>query len=283
MQPKVELSQIRRLTEIVDDSVLFLKQNWKPLLKAYFTICGIFWVAGLVISVLNQTRTVQLQNEFESGYSITYFLSVFLVYINFIFIALTALSFIALYHEKGNQAPMVNEVWGYFKYYFLRVFGSSVLLAIFLSVGIVMCLLPGIYLFPVFLLVITVMVLENASFRYSFSRGFQLIKQNWWYLCGVLIVASIIVIAAMILFAILVAMIVTLLLVLTKLNHQDTELMALVLTLHALQVLYLLPVIAVALAYFSFNEQKDDFSLLQRIEMIGKNKQDDAQLPSEEY
>ena len=46
MQMKVELSQIRTLGEIIDDSILFFKQNYKALLKSYFVICGFFWVAG---------------------------------------------------------------------------------------------------------------------------------------------------------------------------------------------------------------------------------------------
>jgi hypothetical protein len=188
-----------------------------------------------------------------------------------------------VYREKGNETPTVNEVWGYFKYYLPRVFGSSMLLAILWAVGIVLCFFPGIYLFPIFLLIITVMVLENASFSYSFNRGFQLIKQNWWYMFGVLIVMTLIVAAGMILIAIIVAIVISVLLILTKLNHQYTELMTLVLTLHALQVLCLLPIVAVALTYFNFNEQKDDYSLMQRIEMIGKNKHDDNHLPSEEY
>jgi len=54
-------------------------------------------------------------------------------------------------------------------------------------------------------------------------------------------------------------------------------------TIHLLQFLYLLPVIATALVYFSLTEQKDDLSLLQRIEMLGQHVPESDQSETEEY
>jgi hypothetical protein len=52
---------------------------------------------------------------------------------------------------------------------------------------------------------------------------------------------------------------------------------------HLMQFLYLLPVIATALVYFSLTEQKDDVSLLQRIEMLGQHAPETTQPETEEY
>jgi len=283
MQPKVELSQIRNLGEIIDDSVLFLKQNWKPLFKSYFTISGFFLVAGVVISIFNQTNKFQPQDQEESVYGGTFFLTILFNFINFGLISLTVLSFMALYHEKGREAPSVEEVWGYVKFYFFRVFGSSILLTLLLAAGIFACILPGIYFLPVFLIIISVMIFENATLGYSFSRGFKLIKERWWQTIGVLLVMAMIAASAMVLLAIPVAIIVGLILFLTKLNHEHTESIALAVTVNSLQILYVLPTIAIALVYFNLNEQNDDNNLMQRIAMLGKNNADPDQLPLEEY
>ena len=128
MPAKVELVQIRRFGEIVDDSILFVKQNWKPLLRSYFSICGFFWVAGLILSVFNQTQIFALQENGESIYSVTYISTAVLNFLNIIFVILTGLCFVTLYKEKENQAPSVEEVWTYVKYYFFRVVGSSIAL-----------------------------------------------------------------------------------------------------------------------------------------------------------
>jgi hypothetical protein len=283
MQPKVELSQIRNLGEIIDDSILFFKQTWKPLLKSYFTISGFFLFAGVIISVFNQTKIFQLQQQGESIFSATYFLTIFFYLVNFIFISLTGLSFITLYHEKGKEAPSVEEVWGYVKYYFLRVFGSSLLLTALWVVGIFLCILPGIYFMPVFLLIITIIVFENATLGYAFNRAFQLIRDRWWQMFGTLMVMGLIVGCAIVLLSIPLIIITALILFLTNVNHEHTESIALVLTFSLFQVLWLLPTISIALTYFSLNEQKDDNNLFQRIEMLGKNNYDIDHLPSEEY
>ena len=283
MRQKVELAQVRNAGDITDDSILFFKQNWQPLLKSYFAICGFFWVAGIIIAVFNETKTFQLQEQGESVYSLTYLLTLLISFINFVFILLTTLSFVTLYNEKGNEAPGIEQTWVYFKYYFFKVFGSAVVLTILCMVGAVFCIMPGLYFMPVFLLVITVMVMENQGLSYAFSRSFGLIKNNWWQMFGALLSMMILVFAAMILLIIPVIIIVVALLYLTNLNPGHTEAIAVTATLHSLQILYLLPFISVAFMYYSLTEQKDDHSLMQRIEMIGKHNDELNQLPSEEY
>lgn len=284
MQPKVELSQLRSSGEIVDDTIVFFKQNWKDLLKSYFTIGGFFWVAGIVITIFNQTRTFQLQQQNESIFTFTYFLTLFFSLINYITIVLIAFCYVALYREKGKEPPTVEEVWVYFKYYFFRVFGSSLLLTILLSIGLIFCLLPGIYFLPIFLLILAVMVLENGSFQHSFSRGFYLIKNNWWQIFGVLIVTNILLTAGLVLLSIPVIIVVALVLLLTNANQGHTILLALSFTTTCFQALYLIPAISITLAYFSFNEQKDDLAILNRIETLGIHKENiNNHFPSEEY
>lgn len=272
MQPKVELIRMRNLGETVDDSILFFKQNFKPLFKAYFAICGLFLAAGIITSVFGLTQQYRLQNQFESTLTPTYFLTVLLVLLNFIFSILTTLSFVALYQANEKRAPSIQEVWVYVKYYLLRMLGSSVVLLALLAIGTVICVLPGIYFFPVMLLVMAVMILDNANFGVAFSQAFRLIKDRWWHLFSVLMVMTVILFAATILLCIPIFIIAGLVLALTNANDKQTLEIALAITLNLLQLLGLLPIVAVALAYYSFTEQKDDNSLLQRIEMIGKIK-----------
>jgi hypothetical protein len=283
MQPKVELVQIRKLGEIVDDSINFLKQNWKPLLRSYFAICGFFWVAGLIIAVFNQSQTFRLQEQGESIYSLTYFLTLLITFINSVFVTLTTLCFIVLYREKGNVAPNVEEVWSYVKYYLFRVTTGSFLLTLLCVGGTVCCVIPGIWLAPICFLIITIMVLENATIGYAFNHGFRLIKNNWWETVGALLVMSIIIFAAVILFMVPIMVIVGGIISLTSANPTHAVTIAIALSSHALQFLYILPAIAMALIYYHLNEIKDDNSLMHRIQMIGKHDPSADQLPSEEY
>jgi hypothetical protein len=285
MLPKVDLLKIRKLGEVVDDSVLFFKQNYRALLKAYFYICGVFWLAGIVSAMFNQTQISQLQARGESIFSITFILTMVLVFVNYILTALTVLSYISLYQQDSSKPPTVEEVWSYVKYYILRILGSSVLLLIINALGFLLCIFPGIYLIPVNLLIITVMVIENGGIRYSYDKARQLLKKNWWQLLSSLLVITFINVAALIVVCIPVAIIVMLLFFFAHVNHDDVDSLAISFTLSFAQIFYILPVIVVAISYYSFNEQMDDNSLLQRIDMIGTTTPtaDNNDLPAEEY
>ncbi|MDB5155967.1 MAG: hypothetical protein JWR50_674 [Mucilaginibacter sp.] len=283
MSQKIKLAQSRTQGEIIDDSVIFLKQNIFPLLKSYFSICGIFWVAGIVISILSKTQTFELQQQEESIYTVTYFITVLFSYINFTLGMLTSLSYIKFYLDKDNQPPTVQEVWDYVKYYFLKIFGSAIVLTIFTGLGAFMCIIPGIYLLPVTLLIITIMVMENESLSNAFRRGFQLIKNDWWNLMSVLLVTFIITISCMALLVIPVILAVVVLLYLTNANHLNTLSMAATVTYHALQFLFVFPAISLALFYFNLNEKLDDNGLMQRIAAIGTKPENNDEPTTEDY
>ncbi|TSJ42812.1 hypothetical protein FO440_01085 [Mucilaginibacter corticis] len=283
MSQKIKLAQSRTQGEVVDDSVIFLKQNIFPLLKSYFSICGIFWVAGIIISILSKTQTFELQQQEESIYTVTYFVTLLFSYINFTLGMLTSLSYIKFYLDKGNQPPTVQEVWDYVKYYFLKVFGSAIVLTLFTALGAFMCFIPGIYLLPVNLLIITVMVMENESLSNAFRRGFQLIKNEWWNLMGVLLVTSIVTISCMALLVIPVVLVVVALLYLTNVNHSNTVSMAATVTYHALQFLFVFPAISLALFYFNLNEKLDDNGLMQRIAALGTKQESNDEPTTEDY
>lgn len=283
MREKVELSKIRNFTEIIDDSVLFFKQNWKPLLKSYFVICGITLVAGLVFSIVNEIEADAYKRSGIRASNFTGYSVFFLDFFNLTLSFLIVLTYMVLYKEKGNIPPTVEEVWGYVKYYFFRVFGSAFLLGIGLAIGTLFFLFPGIYFLPVSALILAVMVIENADLGYALNLGFQLISKHWWQTFGILLVISVIVTSAFIVifYPVGIAWGGHILLF----GKPDDLLYSLVLTvvLNIAQFLYILPCIAIALIYFNLSEIKDDNSLMNRIERLGKHEPVSPELSTEEY
>ncbi len=282
MKPRVELKQIRDFGEIINDSILFFKQNFKPLLKAYFVICGFFWASGLIVSIFSQIQTFQRKEDGLSIFGPTYFLAIFFQVISYTMLMVTALSFITLYVEKGNEPPNVEEVWSYVKFYFLRVLSSQILLILGLIVATMCCFFPGVYFFPVHSLIFPIIIIENATLGYAFNRSFKLIKNNWWKTFGVSVVIYIIIVAAMIAFMIPVMLIVAVVVLIIKVNPSHIYLIVYGSAMHLMQFLYLLYTISVAFVYYSLTEQKDDGNLFNRIHMLGKNNSGSNQLSSEE-
>jgi hypothetical protein len=283
MQEKIELNRVRTFSEIIEDSIQFFKQTWKPLLKAYFTICGFFLAASFIVGIFNTASTLQHTARGESIFTFTYFMSLLFGLLDYLLITLTTLCFIALYKEKGNEPPTVAEVWSYIKFYFFRILGSSIALFALICAGAVCCIIPGIYLGVVFSLTLPIMVMENTTLSYAFNRSFQLIKDNWWFTFGVGFVIQIILVAVMFAVTVPIMLITYAATIFTNTSILNVYSYAIVVSTHIVQFLYLLPLIGLTLTYFSLTEIKDDGTLLQRIMMIGKSSTDVYESPTEEY
>lgn len=283
MQEKIELTKARGFGEIIEDSIQFFKQNWKPLLRAYFIICGFFWVADLAVALFNVAQTAHRVAMGESRFSYTYFMALGFNQVCYIVITLTVICFIAIYKEKGNEPAAVDEVWSYVKYYFFRVAGSYLALAVLVCACILCFLVPAIYFSIVFSITFPIMIMENSTLGYAFSRSFALMKNRWWQTLGIIIVSNLIIIAAMFSVGIPVALIVWGTTFLTNIKGSDIYMYATVIVTHLMQFLYILPIIVVTLTYFSYTEETDQGALFERIEMIGKNKADAPAQLTEEY
>lgn len=294
MKDKVEFRKYREFGELIGDTFLFIKQNFKPLLKAFIYLCGFFILAGVATAIAAQVQAVDYvgnRNNFSiaSRYSATYFtwsylgMVVFII-LNYTAIYVTVLSYISIYIQKGNIAPNVEEVWTYFKYYFFRMLGSGFVMGVFLVICFVCCFLPGIYVFPAVTLVYPILILENASLGYSFTRAFKLIKDNWWLTFGVLLVVWIITYACTFLVQ-LPAIIVMMVNTFTSPGNPINSAYAILsgISSNIGQVFYIIPIICSALCYYSLVEQKESAGLMGRIENFGNQEHNPSAGHQEEY
>lgn len=293
MKQAIELRRIRDFGQIVNDTFTFFKENIKPLLRILFILCGLFILIGIVATIftyLNVTSVFNFDpNTYDGerksfGFFLTIFLSTFAILIAQAFIHLTTLCYISVYLQKNNNTPTLAEVWGYFRFYFFRVLFSSILLAILFAIGFILCVIPGIYLMPVFYLVIPVMVMENSSFGYAFNKSFRIIKNHWWMVFGVVFVMSVIVWVVNSCVGIPLGLITSGSKFLTLQTFKLPLVILFSIMRNMLLLIYVLPAIAVSLCYFTLAEEKDGTGLLDRIDKLGKTDGDAAStLPAEEY
>ncbi|MES2425780.1 MAG: hypothetical protein V4560_02365 [Bacteroidota bacterium] len=299
MEPNIELSKTRDFSEIISDSFLFIRQNFKPLLSCFFVFCGFFLLAGAIASILQQLKVAELVNgtDFNNGTVLTskfsrfsnfgweYFLTVLFSFITLTLIPVTMLSFMALYKAKGNIAPTTEEVWGYIKYYFLKVFGSNILNLIILIIATLFCLVPGIYLYPILGLMFPIMIVENTSYGYAFSQSFRLIKDNWWMTFGALFIAGLIAYICLALITVPLAAVNIWSTLFHQVKHVHLSIVSIVLgsvLAHVAHIFYILPLVTLGLCYFSLTESKDATGLMDRINQLGDNTPD-TNAPAEEY
>ncbi|RZK51346.1 MAG: hypothetical protein EOO87_17850, partial [Pedobacter sp.] len=166
MKQAVEFRKLREFGEIIGDTFLFIKQNFKPLFKCIIYLCGIFILAGLASTLVQQLQMSKDMSDpmsiakvyGNSPFSMFYRYGLQYVFIILFFVLIytslytTVMSYISLYISKGNTPPSVTEVWAYYKYYFLRVMGSGFVINIMLTLLILFCLSPGFIFWPAFIL-----------------------------------------------------------------------------------------------------------------------------------
>ena len=299
MQPQqnIELAKTRDLGETISDTFLFVKQNFKPLFKAVFTFCGLFILATAAIYAMQQVKTLEYQKRvldnpgyqsfdtFFDRFGIEAVLSMFFLLLSYALMTTTVLSFMALYKQKGNVAPTNDEVWAYIKYYILRVIGGTFLLSILLIVATMICIVPGVYVYPIFGLIFPIMIMENGSFGYAYKRSFSIIKDNWWTTFGILFVMGIITYIGYVIFS-FPAIILS---VINLLTHgsgtaSTSTPIAIVTALiqQAGQIIYVLPLVSLGMCYYNLNEIKESSGLNDRINQFGTHRPD-SNLPAEEY
>jgi hypothetical protein len=278
MKENIDLNRFREFGDIITDTFVVIRQNFKPLFKSYIIICGLFLVVDILISTVVNTDKGESPLLTPMG-----LLELLFDFVNYTALLLTTLSYLTLYKEKGNQPPDVVEVWGYFKYYFFRCFFTQITMTIAAVIGFLLCFIPFVYLAVVFALITPIMVIENGNLEYSFKKAFKMISGNWWFTFGIMLLVTIIILMVM-----LVLMLPPMIIYggsqwLTGKSLGGTAGILQAITINLCQVLWMIPIISSALIYFSLIEEKEANSLINRIKMFGKHTPGADQTSSEQY
>jgi hypothetical protein len=296
MNSNIELSKTRDFGEIISDSFLFIRENFKPLLSCFFVFCGIFLLAGVISGVMLQIKMIDVINNsdgngLESGsgtwaaYGIDAVFAGVIALAGYVTLTITIISFMALYKQKGNIAPTNEELWGYIKYYFLKVLGIGILNYIILIIAFVLCILPGVYLSPILGLIFPIIIVENASFGYAWDQSFRLIKENWWKVFGALFITEFILGICSAVINIPFQVVNVWSVFLHRIPNVHLSIVSVIIgtILKELSMaFYILPLVALGICYFSLTEAKDATGLMGRINQLGKNEAD-PNTPAEEY
>jgi hypothetical protein len=287
MSQKIEFRQVRDFGELVNDTFTFIKQNFKPLLKAVITICGFFLLACIVTGIFQQMRMFENLSPEELTkpgkiYGWEFSLQMIFMLLFYNAMGLTVFSYISLYREKGNQPPETEEVWASVKYFFWRFLGASILFTILFAVGLLFCVVPGIYLFPIISLMYAIIVFENTSLGYAFDRGFKLIKNYWWTTFGAMVIVLIVVYAGSMIFILPASFVTAGSILFNKAPVSTPVIIISTLVQSIAQIFMILVYVVSSLCYFSLNEIKEGSGLMDKVNMIGQN-DTGPDLPEEQY
>lgn len=188
MSQPINFRKQRELGDIITDTFKFLRQNFKPLFKDIFKITGpVFVILIFAIGYYSYLGMDLMSNPFLSDGSDVniemYLISLFILFSAlvafYVLMYNTVLHYIKSYIENAGVVDHTKVFRGV-KNDFGRMLGLLLLVGIITVAGLLVCILPGIYLWVPLSLAPAMMVFTRTSVLDSISYSFSLIKDNWW-------------------------------------------------------------------------------------------------------
>jgi hypothetical protein len=201
MFQKIELRRTRDFSEKINATFEFIRQNIKPLAKSLIYISGPFILLqgffngfyqkqALGGGGLNALDIFNTSSDLVMWLGLTY---VFLL-LGYISSIIVVYEFMRLYETKQNPETIdVPEIWEGVKENYLPMLGASFVIFFLVAIGMILLVIPGIYVMVAFSLVAPIMIIERKGMGDALSRCFKLITEKWWSTFGLIIVTSLIV------------------------------------------------------------------------------------------
>jgi len=281
VEQQVEFRKIRDFGENINDTFLFIRQNFKPLFTSFFAICAVFLLGQAIFGGLYQSSAFKNSDLFNPGarnldwlskiFSANYFLMLIFGWLAYTSMKLSLAAYVKLYLENNAVKPGIDDIWNIFKKYFIVVFFSSIPIFLLAVIGYMFCLAPGIYLTVVFIPFELVLIMENATFGQAWQRCFALIKDNFWISLATYLVAGLIYWVSLLIITSVISLITGVSAFLTTQDiNKSTAIITNVLNTFS-SAFFVVFYISAALHYFNLVERLEGTGILKRLDTIGNN------------
>lgn len=279
----IEFKKQRELGDIITVTFQFIRENYKPLFSLIYKNVGPFFI--LIIAALAYYTYSVAGNPFEAitGASGDFLISfpILAVSLLLFYAALygTILHYIKSYIQNDGQTDEAEIKTGVQRDFF-KLFLLSVLSAILIIAGMILLILPGIYLMVPLAMAGAILVFKNYSATEAIAYSFSLIKDHWWMTFITLIVIYLLVYVIGLIFQVplIIYTIIKTLSMVSEGTASDPSSYAdwlfITLNVFASVIQYLLStisIIAVAFIYFNLNEHKNLTGTFETIDKLGNN------------
>ncbi len=280
-EQKIELKKTRDFSENINDTFLFIRQNFKPLVLSFLGIAGLFILANSVFSGLYQSQFSgvfkqifgNLGREQYSPFQLinqNYFLLLLLSLLSMNAMQVCVISYIKVY-DPALPAPTIQQVWAVFSRWYLNVFFFSIPVYLLMIVGFFFCLAPGVYFAVVLTPFPVVMIIEEKGFGDAFSRCFEIIKKQFWPSLLLYVVVYLIYSFSSGIISFMLATITGALSYFSTGQISTTiGMVSSVLTAFSF-VFYIVYYVSVTLHYFNLVEKRDGTGMLERLDRLGEH------------
>lgn len=198
MQERITFYKFRDFGQMFSATFDFLAKEWKLFLGCILRIVGPFIVLAIISFSLSSVYNggasddLYISPALEPGALMFTLLGFLMIIISYVMLYACILGYIKCYMESV-EGFTVADVWSATKTGFWKVFLASIVKVAILSVGFLLCIIPGIYFMVNLLGLEYAYVVEGKSFGEAFNRSMNTVNRKWWLSFAFLIVLGIIV------------------------------------------------------------------------------------------
>ncbi|HEY9183991.1 MAG TPA: hypothetical protein VIM94_01580 [Salegentibacter sp.] len=279
----IQFKQQRELGEIISVSFKFLRENYKTYFRLLVKVAGpAFLLLIAALSYYSYTTLGDPLNteEFLSGgFLISFGILALTLLLYFSVVYATVFNLIKSYIENEGEIKD-PEVAAWAKDDLAKMFGLNIISWIFIFAGMMLFLIPGIYVSVPLSIAMAALVFKNQSISESIAEGFKLVKDNWWMSFLTLVFIWIIIYVISLIFQ-LPLIIYTFVKAFTSVSEGSaadmSEMFDWVYILFSIisslvqYIFYSIIPIGIAFLYFHLNEKKNFTGTYERIDKLGNN------------
>ncbi|HUQ58187.1 hypothetical protein [Lentzea sp.] len=192
--------------EIVDGAITTMRRYPKLIIGAAAIVAAITQIIGLLVQLPflddltalatldpNAMTDEQILDQFRDS-MVGFFGGTFLSILPLLFgtVFLSGFITVVVGHAVLGEPVTFAQAWEEFKPRLLPLLGATLLSGLAITVGLIFCGIPGIYLWVLFALVTPALVLERCGVGTAFGRSKALVKGAWWRTFGVLLLTVVI-------------------------------------------------------------------------------------------
>lgn len=207
MESTVRLRQVRDLSELIQASFAFTRQEFKALFGLVAAYAGPFILMYAISMAYYQGEMQRFSadpNQFldPNATSLPEMLGsmfkpimtmVLFGGVSMVMLTLITTHYLKMYLRHGSGNFSKEDVWASAREHLGSFFGLTLGYLGITSLGMVLLFVPGIYWYVAFSLLYMVRVMEDTDFTTSFGRSQELIRGHWWFTLGYYIVFSILI------------------------------------------------------------------------------------------
>lgn len=283
MKEVIEFKKQREIGAIITDTFKFVRLEGKTLGLLILKISGpaMLVMIGSYIFYVQSTL-----GDFERIFSATSFTSN--IILSSILLACSYIAFYALLYgavfgyiknyidTNGNVNP--EEVTQLARNHFWSYIGLNIIAGLMIGVGILLCVLPGIYLMVCMTLSFPMLMFERKDLGNAISNSFKLIKDEWWITFATVIVVYALYYVIALIFQLpqIIYYLSRMITMINEVSRNPFEIIDWVsITLDVFSMiaqyfLFALILIAYAFIYFHLNEKKNFTGTLETIDRLGE-------------